>query len=112
MVFGFIRLGAEVEEANRVSEVVDRVIAGRDESEVTVWHPIARLLRDGLRPVEPSPEFLEALRLQLIAAADQRGAAPVEGRISTGLLIGAASLLSAAAVVAYLAHQRAHARAA
>ncbi len=112
MVLGFIRLGAEVEEANRVSEVVDRVIAGVDEGDGTVWHPIVRLLREMLRPAEPSSDFVEALRLQLIAAADQRGAAPVEGRISAGLLIGAASLLSAAAVVAYLAHQRAHTRAA
>jgi hypothetical protein len=73
-------------------------------------------VRRDLRPVEPNAEFVSTLRLRLIAAADQR--APVvemdhpAWRQPRFLAIGAASLVSAAAVIAFVARSRAQARAA
>lgn len=70
-------------------------------------------LRRELRLANPDPEYVDALRLRLLAAADQR--APLEAAVvwrQPAFIIGAASLVSAAAVIAYVARSRAVARAA
>jgi hypothetical protein len=70
-------------------------------------------VRGDMRASAPSGEFVETLRLRLIAAADQRR--PVEEpaaawRQPRYLAIGAAGLVSAAAVIAFVARSRAQAR--
>ena len=71
-------------------------------------------LRAELRPVEPRAEFVEDLRLRLIAAADQR--VVTDESIATWrqprFIIGAAGLVSAAAVLAFVARSRMTPRAA
>lgn len=71
------------------------------------------ILRGELRSVEPSEQFIGNLRLRLVAMADQR--APVAAleepvapwRQPRYLAIGAAGLVSAAAVIAFVARSRA-----
>ena len=67
-----------------------------------------RTLHEEMRSAEPATEFVDALRLRLIAAADQR--APADDIVipwrQPAILIGAASLVSAAAVIAYVARSR------
>jgi hypothetical protein len=72
-------------------------------------------VRGDMHASTPSTEFVDTLRLRLIAAADQRG--PAEEPAATWrqpryLAIGAAGLVSAAAVIAFVARSRAQARAA
>jgi hypothetical protein len=70
---------------------------------------VAQRLRAELRPVDPSPEFVAGLRLRLVAAADQRAPA-VEEAVAAWrqprFIIGAAGLVSAAAVLAFVARSR------
>ena len=99
-------------------EALARYVDGRrlDEDVERLGGPMRRTVdavRSELRPVAPSPEFVETLRLRLIAAADQRG--PVEEHAAAWrqpryLAIGAAGLVSAAAVIAFVARSRAQAR--
>ena len=74
---------------------------------------IVNRLRRELRPVEPGPEFVGNLRLRLVAAADQRVVrveeSPAAWRQPRYIAIGAAGLVSAAAVIALVARARAQA---
>jgi hypothetical protein len=72
-------------------------------------------VRRDMRASTPSADFVDTLRLRLIAAADQRGPAEEPAapwRQPRYLAIGAAGLVSAAAVIAFVARSRAQARAA
>jgi hypothetical protein len=98
-------------EAEAWAGYVDRVLEGGDAAA-----PDQRLgdlvttLRAELRPVEPSPEFLSGLRIRLVAAADQRFPAAVDEAVAAWrqprFIIGAAGLVSAAAVIAFVARSR------
>jgi hypothetical protein len=71
------------------------------------------VVRADLHPSAPSSEFVDTLRLRLIAAADQRRPVEEHGaawRQPRYLAIGAAGLVSAAAVIAFVARSRALAR--
>lgn len=69
---------------------------------------VTRALHEGMRSIEPSHAFVDGLRLRLIAAADQRP--PIEEPAlawrQPAILIGAASLVSAAAVIAYVTRSK------
>ena len=67
-------------------------------------------LHESLLPVEPDERFVWSLRLRLIAAADQRGPGEIFTWRQPRFLIGAASIVSAAAVIAYVARSRSQAR--
>lgn len=97
-------------EAEALAAYVDAVVAGRATTEPDLaTAPIVDALRAQLRPVEPSPDFVASLRLRLVAAADQRGPildeAPPAWR-QPRVIIGAAGLVSAAAVIAFVARSR------
>jgi hypothetical protein len=98
-------------------EALARYVDGRalDEDAATLREPLRRTadaVRSDLRASQPSAEFVDTLRLRLIAAADQRG--PVEEHAAAWrqpryLALGAAGLVSAAAVIAFVARSRAQA---
>ena len=101
------------EDFEAVATFVDDFLHGRrasdnapigDEEVASITH----ILNMELHGVEPVPEFVESLRIRLIAAADQR--VPMDEPAVTwrqpALLIGAASLVSAAAVIAFVARSR------
>jgi hypothetical protein len=75
---------------------------------------VVTALRTELRPVEPSAEFVSGLRLRLVAAADQR--VPADEAVAAWrqprFIIGAAGLVSAAAVIAFVARSRMQVKAA
>ena len=103
-------------EAEALAAYVDRVVAEEPaDSPDPALAPVVRALRVHLRPVEPSAEFVASLRLRLVAAADQRAPAvettPAAWR-QPRYLIGAAGLVSAAAVLAFVARSRLQAKAA
>ena len=99
-------------------EALARYVEGRATDEDT--HRLSPSLRGtidavrrDLRASEPSAEFVDTLRLRLIAAADQRGPAEEHAaawRQPRYLAIGAAGLVSADAVIAFVARSRAQAR--
>ena len=102
---------AEIEALARYVDgrALDEDAAGLSES----LRQTADAVRRDLRASQPSAEFVDTLRLRLIAAADQRG--PVEEHAAAWrqpryLAIGAAGLVSAAAVIAFVARSRAQAR--
>jgi hypothetical protein len=70
---------------------------------------VAQRLRADMRAAEPPAEFVAGLRLRLVAAADQRHPA-VEESVAAWrqprFIIGAAGLVSAAAVIAFVARSR------
>ena len=100
-----------------LSEYVDALIAGRP-AVPPDWQlgTLARLVRRELRREDPRPEYVDRLRMRLTAAADQRlrGDVIVELPVwrRRPFILGAAGLVSAAAVVALVARSRSQARAA
>lgn len=98
-------------EAEALAAYVDRAL--RDETAAPPADGIDEVvaaLRAELRPVEPSPEFVSGLRLRLVAAADQRAVVPADEAVAAWrqprFIIGAAGLVSAAAVIAFVARSR------
>jgi hypothetical protein len=76
---------------------------------------MGNLVRSSAVVSEPDRLFRESLRLRLIAAADQRPPLEATGLLrwrQSGFLIGAAGIVSAAAVLAVVAHARRGARSA
>ena len=109
------RDGARAAEIEALARYVDGV-AG-DEELARLGEPlraIVEAVRRDLPAREPAARFVEHLRLRLIAAADQRVPAEEEHaaawRQPRYHAIGAASLVSAAAVIAFMARSRAQAR--
>jgi len=99
-------------------DALARYVDGRatDEDTLKLGEPLRATvdaLRDDLHASAPSPEFVDTLRLRLIAAADQRGPAEEPAaawRQPRYLAIGAAGLVSAAAVIAFVARSRLQSR--
>ena len=102
----------EAPEAEALSRYVDALVAGVASLPGPVddlFGRVVRALRAELHPYEPDPEFVSTLRMRLIAAADQREAfAPVPIAVwrQPKFLVGAAGVLSAAAVLAFVARNR------
>ena len=99
-------------EVEALSRYVDALIAGAASLPGPVdelFARVVRALRAELRPYEPDPEFVSTLRMRLIAAADQRNVlAPVPIALwrKPRVIVGAAGVLSAAAVLALLVRNR------
>ena len=104
----------EAPETEALSRYVDALIAGVASLPGPIdelFGRVVRALRAELHPYEPDPEFVSTLRLRLIAAADQRNAlavAPVPIAVwrQPRFIVGAAGVLSAAAVLAFVARNR------
>ena len=102
----------ESPEADTLSRYVDAVIASVASLPGPVdelFGRVVRALRAELHPYEPDPEFVSTLRMRLIAAADQREAfAPVPIAVwrQPKFIVGAAGVISAAAVLAFVARNR------
>ena len=102
----------EAPEAEALSRYVDALVAGVASLPGPVdelFGRVVRALRAELHPYEPDPEFVSTLRMRLIAAADQREAfAPVPIALwrQPRVIVGAAGVLSAAAVLALLVRNR------
>jgi hypothetical protein len=71
---------------------------------------LAERLHADMRAVEPPADFVAELRLRLVAAADQRHPVVAEESVAAWrqprFIIGAAGLVSAAAVIAFVARSR------
>ena len=110
----------ETPEAESLARYVDALIAGATSLPGPIdelFGRVVRALRSELHPYEPDPEFVSTLRMRLIAAADQRNAlvaAPVPIAVwrQPRFIVGAAGVLSAAAVLGLIARKRMVARAA
>ena len=102
----------ESPEADSLSRYVDAVVAGVASLPGPVdelFGRVVRALRAELHPYEPDPAFVSTLRMRLIAAADQRETfAPVPIAVwrQPKFIVGAAGVLSAAAVLAFVARNR------
>jgi hypothetical protein len=112
-VFLIRRDGSRAAEIEALARYVD---APSDADEGVLDRPLRLIvgrLRRELRPVEPSSEFVGNLRVRLVAGADQRVPAedaPAAWRQPRYIAIGAAGLVSAAAVIALVARSRAQAQ--
>jgi hypothetical protein len=110
----------ETPEAESLSRYVDALIAGAASLPGPIdelFGRVVRALRAELHPYEPDAEFVSTLRMRLIAAADQRNVlvpAPVPIAVwrQPRFIVGAAGVLSAAAVLGLIARKRMVARAA
>lgn len=104
----------ETSEAESLTRYVDSLIAGAASLSGSIdelFGRVVRALRAELHPYEPDPEFVSTLRMRLIAAADQRNAlvpAPVPIALwrQPRFIVGAAGVLSAAAVLGIIARKR------
>ena len=104
----------ESPEADALSRYVDALVAGVASLPGPIdelFGRIVRALRAELHPYEPDPVFVSNLRLRLLAAADQRYAlapAPVPIAVwrQPRFIVGAAGVLSAAAILAFVARNR------
>ncbi|HZR00332.1 MAG TPA: hypothetical protein VFC93_16130 [Chloroflexota bacterium] len=101
-------------EAEALATFVDDLVAGREPT-ATVEEPLAdvvRLLHAELHPVQPPVAFVDGLRARLVALAEQRAPAsaiaepPVVLWRQPRFIIGAAGVVSAAAVLAFVARSR------
>jgi hypothetical protein len=104
----FLRRESETE---TLSRYVDALIGGAGVEPGPVeagfgW--LVRALRSELPGHEPDPRFAANLRLRLLAAADQRAPAPVPLALwrQPRFIIGAAGVVSAAAILAFVARSR------
>jgi hypothetical protein len=95
-----------------VGRYVDALIAGAASVPGPIdelFGRVVRALRAEFHPYEPDPEFVSTLRMRVIAAADQRNVlAPVPLALwrRPRFIVGAAGVLSAAAVLAFVARNR------
>jgi hypothetical protein len=111
-VFLIRRESARAAEVESLSRYVDALVAGAASVPgpiEEVFGRVVRAIRAELYPYEPDPAFVSNLRLRLIAAADQRDAlAPVPIAVwrQPRFIVGAAGVLSAAAVLAFVARNR------
>lgn len=110
-VFLIRRESARIAEIDALSRYVDALIAGAasvpgpiDE----VFGRVVRAIRAELHPYEPDPAFIANVRMRLIAAADQRAANPLPLAVwrQPRFILGAAGVVSAAAVLALVARNR------
>ena len=120
-MFSLFRDVTRSEEVEALSRYVDALL-GRGPlppgAIADAYGSLLTLLRADMLPREPDPVFVDNLRMRLIAAADQR--APALVAVSSPLvdwrqprfLIGAAGVVSAAAVIALVARNRMQSRAA
>jgi hypothetical protein len=111
------RDGGRPAEIDAVARYVDSVVRGEPTDQIEVDSGIRAVVasaRAELRSREPGEEFVGTLRLRLIAAADQRvpliEETPAAWRQPRYIAIGAAGLVSAAAVIAFVARSRIQAR--
>lgn len=109
------RDAAQTAQVEALARYVDHLVAGEpttpDET-IGELAEVARAVRADLPRLEPPEQFQAELRLRLIAAADQRAHPedmPAVWR-QPRFIIGAASLVSAAAVIALMARSRLQAR--
>ncbi|HEV8639146.1 MAG TPA: hypothetical protein VG370_33485 [Chloroflexota bacterium] len=105
------RDSARTAEIEAVARYVDALLAGARGEPGPIessFGALVRVLRAELRRHEPDPAFAANLRLRLIAAADQRAPAPLPLALwrQPRFIIGAAGVVSAAAILAYVARSR------
>jgi hypothetical protein len=101
-------------EAEALASFVDDVLAAREPT-ATVEEQLADVVRQlhaELHPVQPPAAFVDGLRARLVALAEQRAPTSAVGELSVVLwrqprfIIGAAGVVSAAAVLAFVARSR------
>src|SRR5438067_7835667 len=100
-----------------VADYVDALIGGRQAEAIAPdLAQVVHLLRADLRRRDPPSPYVDHLRLRLIAAADQRPGVGIVVSLPAWrqprFIIGAAGLVSAAAVLAYVTRSRWQAKAA
>ena len=110
-MFFLRRDSARNAEVEAVARYVDALLGGADADAGSIepsFGLLARALRSELRRHEPDPAFTRKLRLRLTAAADQRAPVPLPIALwrQPRFIIGAAGVVSAAAILAYVARSR------
>ena len=101
-------------EAEALASYVDAVVGGQEPAAAPP-EPLAALARQlhaDMHPVQPPSEFVDSLRIRLVALADQR--APAVSVVDDAppvwrqprFIVGAAGVVSAAAVLAFVARSR------